>query len=41
MKKKFSVIFVALLLLFVVPAFLSANKGGEQKKEGITIGFAL
>ena len=41
MKKKFVVIFVALLLLFVVPAFLSASKGGEQKKEGITIGFSL
>ncbi len=41
MKKKFVVIFIAFLLLFVVPAFLSANKGGEQPEEGITIGFSL
>jgi len=38
MKKR---IFVVVLALLIVPAFLFAGAGGKEKKEGITIGFSL
>lgn len=41
MKKKIVVFFTALLVLFVLPAFVFASGCGKEKKEGITIGFSL